>query len=450
MRYRDINVIEFRKNILSPLTRIKTYSFQSSKTLVYLDNPNSLLTHPYIQYIDDANTLIFSLAPFTLQNKNTISLYNIVLDQILGSSIDIECNGCKAFLLNGNSILIVDNITKQPLKIAIGSYSKGIEIQNIDPSIALSFETLYPFYEFGYLTSNTNNLIYRVSVKHDSLDIKEFIRCKSIRNAVEGKNRVTICSKDSDNILLVTNGIYSAEYNIRENIGDAKPIGVKMFTNSIYIKFDTIGGVIFRKDGDMIRIGLGLSKEFEPLGVLEDNNIIGVVHDVLTIVNTEKNSITTITKINTNDLIDLYINEYNDRISVTYKDRITLFDISEKPVFIEIPCIKPLYSMPIDNYLIVFLQNEIRIYLIDKTSNRIYLEHIASLPRNLVHCTNISRANMLCIDRIGRLIIADIEKLIKLSNSLSIIKTIRNSHSNTSTILVPDYMPLTPIKFDYH
>ncbi|ADM28075.1 hypothetical protein Igag_1269 [Ignisphaera aggregans DSM 17230] len=448
MKYRDINIIEFRKSILSPLTRVKTYSFQPNKTLIYLDNTNSLLAHPYIQYIDSANTLIFSLAPFTLQNKNTISLYNIVLDQLSSNSIDIECDRCKAFLLNGNSILIVDNITKQPLKIAIGSYSKGIEIQDIDPSISLSLEALYPFYEFSYLTSSTNNLIYKVTFKHDSLDIKEFIKCKNIKNAVYGKNKVTICSNDPDNLLLITNGIYSTEYSIQKNTEDVKPIDIKIFTNSIYIKFDTIGGFIFKKDGDITRIGL--SREFEPLGIFEDGNIIGITHDTLSIVNIEKNSITTIAKINTNNLIDLYIDEYNNRISATYKDHITLFDINEKPIFIEIPCIKPLHSIPIDNYLIVFLQNEIRIYLIDKTSNRIYFEHIATLPRNLIHCTGVSRTNIICIDRIGRFILANVEKLIKLLNSLSSIKIIRSHHSNISTVLAPDYMPITPIKFGYH
>ncbi len=447
-RYRDINIIEFKKSILSPLTRIKTYSFQSNKILIHLDNPTSLLTHPYIQYIDNANALVFSLAPFTIRNKNTLSLYNIILDQLSNNSINIECNRCKAFLLDGNSILIVDNITKQPLKIAIGSYSRGIEIENIDQSISLSFDILYPFYEFGYFISSTNNLIYKVTIKYGSLNTEEFIRCRGIENVSYGKDKVTICFNDSESILLATNGIYSVEYSIRKKIENSKPIDIKMFTNDIYIKFDALGGFIFKKDGNIIRIGL--SEDFEPLGVLEDDNIIGILHNILSIVNIEKNSTTAIAKIDTNNLVDLYINEYSNKISVTYNDHITLFDVNEKPIFIDIPCIKPLHSIPIDNYLIVFLQNEIRIYFIDKTSNRIYFEHIATIPRNLVRCTAVSRTNVLCIDRIGRLVLANIEKLIKLLNSLSSIKIIRNHYPNSSTIIVPEYMPITPIKFGYH
>ncbi len=453
MKYRDVNIIEFKKNILSPLTKIRTYSFDPHKTLVYLENPGVLLAQPYIQYIDNVNALIFSLAPFTLQTKNTISFYNIILDQLSNNSIDIECNSCKAFLLDGNSVLIVDNITKQPLKIALSSYSKGIEIRDVDMSVTLSSEFLYPFHEFGYIASNTNSSIYRISTRHGSIDVKEFIRCKNMRNVVHGREKMTICLNDVDNIMLITNGIYSIEYRIQKKDGyidEVMPIDVKMLTNGVYIRFEKLGGFILKGGKNITRIGL--SKDFEPLGILENGNIVGLIRNMLSIADPEGNSLINIARIDSDNIIGLYINEYNNRISTTYNDRIMLFDVNENPIFIEIPYIKPLYSMPIDNYLMVFLRNEIRIYLIDRTSNRIYLEHIASLPQNLVHCTKVSKTNILCIDRAGRFVLANIERIVKVLNSLENIKVIRNSDSNSSisTILVSDYMPITPLKFGYY
>ena len=377
-----------------------------------------LIVHPYT--VIHSSIPIISLTPFVFREGNKVVIYSPVTRHRL----DIDLNNSENFdvaPITSNGIAIVSKSLPGAKVLTIGS-EKGFEEHRLENVVHVIPQDL-----FSYVITDDATL-YRVS---ELLELEAEAKCEKVHYIENSRLRAAICLSKNDVIAIVSDGVYGECFKLPETLVPS--------VNGITQGF---GSIALHSDSSTLILSFKNRKRFEHIAPyrierptqLYDNIFVGFVGENLAIYDASKERLT-ITSFR--ECKQVKTSPQRGYVAVACKGFAALLNIDNYSHVI-IPR-EADNVMLLDSYLILQRHTRLTIYELAE-DDRIRL--LIDIPTALASCGEVDDSKVLCIDTLGRLVIASIESLIELEPQLLLL----SSKEGEVTALIKFYAPGYPLK----
>lgn len=418
-------VIEFKKPIINNNDlKLRTYSTEGN-ILVELLN-SKLLVHPGIVYDLQNKTLNIDLAPFIKVEDETLMAYSIAIEDSFSEPPPITCNVCKYVILDPASVIALDRTTGRPIKVLRVVPYAGVKVFDM-LNHNLYMKALHPQYTHAlYLTDE--GVLGKVVATSSEAYVEEVLRCAKFR-VQEYKNYIlSLCFSGDKNYAIISNNIYGfnielpnpIRYNTVDNFGEVYGY---LLNNLCFIKLGRKGYSCKLKGISSAEICYEV-ENIHPLAFLSDDVVLAVEpNNSLLLLNLNRERINVLTKITPRKLLSHFIDFKRKYIVLTYDDGIFIYHAEDRSVYTKIKVDNALASILANDKLLVFRRNCIDLYGVDVSLRHIYVEKLFSAPKYITSCVTLEENNVLCVDKKGRLLITQIEKLFETLPTARILRS---------------------------
>lgn len=423
---KDFAVIEFRKPIISgDGLKFKTYKIED-KVLVELLH-SRLLVHPSIVYDLHSKFLNIDLAPFIkIGDDRTLTTYSIAVEDLVMEPSPVTCSVCKYVVLDSASIIALDSITGKPLKILKVVPYVGVKVLDM-LNHNIYIRALHPQYTYALYLSD-KGAIGKVVAADAEAYIEEILLCSKYRTREYKNHTLSLCFSSDKIYATVGSNIYGFHVELSNHTSnndvDLDKVHGYSLNNLCFIKLGRKGYVCKLKNISSADTCYEVENVY-PLAFLSDDVLVALEsNNSLFLLDLNRKHIDIITKVYPSKLLGHFIDLKHKYIVLTYDDGMYIHSIEDKPVYVKIKDNSVLASVLANDKLLVFKKSCIDLYEVDVRSNHIYIEKLFSSPNYITSCTTLEEDIVLCVDRKGRLIIEQVEKLFKI---IPMVKILRNN-----------------------
>lgn len=403
-------IIEFKKCVLDPYN-VKLRKYKFDRSIFIRVHCNNILLHPPIVYNTIDKSLDIGLAPFVkIGNSGILNFYSIAFEELQENTITSSSNNHNLLTLDDTSILVIDTATNKASNIIRASVDKGvIECIGLD-NYNIYIKAAHSLNNYVVYLS-TDGYLYKLSLNHSHPLIEPLFRCDASAISKYGIYTTTLCTYGTKTYAFIANKIYGTSIEIDERIPPKSSDHVYgyIYNNLCFVK---IGHRYFvaRLGGKNIYHYIN---DVEPLAILGKNSIVGIsANNALVLLDLDKGNLNVIAKLDVKNLLDIYIDDFTNNIALTYNNSIYIFNLINRPVYLKLKANEVYSTTLVNDLLLIFRRNYIDIYRVDITPHRIYLEHLTSIPRYFIECIGLDKSNIMCIDRLGRMVAGDFKKVI--------------------------------------
>jgi hypothetical protein len=416
-----VNVIE----LLSDSSLASRIATLVNSIIVYRDGKKlvrfygkDIIVHPYMAVYSSAP--IISLTPFVFRAGSKVVIYSPVTRHRL----DIDLNNSENFDIvpfTSNGIAIISKSLPGAKVLTIDG-KKGFEEHRLENAVYVIPQDLSSY------VITADGTLYRAS---ELLELEAEAKCEKVHYIENSRLRAAICMSKDNVITMVSDGVYGEYFELPKTRVPS--------VNGITQGF---GSIALHSDGSTLILSFKNRKRFEhivPYRIerptqLYDNIFVGFVSENLAIYDASKEKLT-ITSFR--ECKQVKVSPQRGCIAVACKEFVALLNIDNYS-YVVIPR-EADSVMLLDSYLILQRHTRLTIYeLVEDDRTRLLID----IPTALTSCGEVDGSKVLCIDTLGRLVIASIESLIELEPQLLLL----SSKEGEVTALIKFYTPGYPLK----
>jgi hypothetical protein len=431
-------ILELRKPIIDLHTKIRTIRTRD-KVFIELVNPK-LLIYPRIVYTKQSKELDIGLTPFIkAEDSGTLTTYSIALENFDQNLIDELCYTCNYFTLNPFSILSIDNVMGKLLKLYKVVPHEALEVIDL-ANYELYAKTVHPQHNHVLFLSN-NGVLGRIVLVDTGISVEELHRCRKYCTGTYESFTTSVCV-NNDIFTAVSSHVYgfSAKLNLEPyllQINTSRIYGY-IKNNVYFIKFGRRGFVFnleYRYDTDSYY----KIEDADPLAFIDEERVLALnSNNLLILVDTENNSSTVLNRYSHQDVVKFFVDPNHSRIAIITNNHLDIYNVDDTPTYVRIVANDVDSVTLAKDKLVVLKKDGVDVYYIDIGSSRLYIEKFATLPRYFADCTSLEDDIVLCIDRLGRITMFNIEKLLDLVPRIKVL----NSVSGFNLYIFGEFTPL--------
>ncbi|MEM1526856.1 MAG: hypothetical protein QXZ41_04445 [Ignisphaera sp.] len=422
----DFVVIEFKKPIINNNDlKLKTYSVEGNILVELLHS--KLLVHPSIVYDLQNKTLNIDLAPFIkVEDDETLMVYSIALEDISIEPPPITCNVCKYIVLDPASIIALDRAMGKPIKVFRVVPCTGVKIFDM---LNHNFYTkaLHPQRTHVlYLTDE--GVLGKIIATNSEAYVEEVLQCTKFIVREYKNYTLSLCFSSDKNYAVLSNNVYGFNIELPNPIhfndidGFGEVYGY-LLNNLCFIKLGRKSYSCKLRSISPAEICCEV-ENIHPLAFLSDDVILAVEpNNSLFLLDLNRGRINVLTKISPRKLLNHFIDFKHKYIALTYNDSIFIYYAEDKSVYTKIKVGNALASILANDKLLVFRRDYIDLYGVDVSPHHIYVEKLFSAPKYVTSCVTLEENNVLCMDRKGRFLITQVDKLFETLPTVRILRS---------------------------
>jgi len=424
-------VVEFKEKVLEPeKTLIRSYRTHDAVLLEL--RHHKLLVHPPIEYYVCDELLNIGLAPFIKTDDDEgFSLYSIALEgnSVNKSSSIPRCTTCKFVILNPTAVLVIDSVTGKILRALEASPDGTLSSIDVHDYNIYS-KTVHPLRDSAVVLTKGDEVL-KLTINNSNIAIENIRKCRD-HVVGKGKFHTTLLCLEEDPYVITSSNVYGFDslldlgfdFRNSDNTVFTKDIDGYLINNIHFVEINS-RCYIKRLDSKTHYDEWYTVERFRPLAFMNNSKIAGLFLDTnalaLLEVSKRHTHAESIAKIDPNHLLEVQVDVENNTIVLTYSNYVYVFNVTDEPVFVRIRPEDDAYSALIAyDKLLVFCKKGIYVYEIDVSSRQIYAEKMLYMPKYLMRCTKLVKDKLFCIDKLGRIIVAQLDEL-----TSSIIPTVR-------------------------
>jgi len=378
--------------------------------------------------------LNIGLSPFIkVCNDGALNVYSIALENTEQNFEEKMCNTCNYFTLGSSSVIAIDKVMNKVLKLYKVIPHRTINIEDLSKH-ELYVKAFQPQYNYA-LFLNDKGILGRIAILNNGISIESLHHCQKYNVSKCELFNVFVCI-DSSIFTAISSHVYgfSTELNAENRLRsiDISKIYGYIKNNVYFIKFGRKGFILNLASPDELNKYYEV-EDVEPIAFINDGNILALDNNsMLILMDLENNNSIILNRVRWQNVVEYSTDSSYNFIAVVTDDSIYIYNIQGTPTYARIPTNDASSVVLAKDKFMVFRKNYIDLYYIDINPSHLYIEKIATMSKLFTNCVPLEENLVLCIDRMGRIVLLDFEKLLDLVPK---VKVLQSSSGSTLYIL---------------